>query len=152
MAEIAVAFVIGALVGGCAHRTISDPPPPPLPPPPPPPLPKRLSVIKRILARPRMKNELGIDDVLDSVTGEDLRVLHGIEPPHQCLAKELPLLPDMSRRLDLHEIVSVGATLRKAPRPMTIDEKRDLFFTGPNPVHVELMEKRKQCEPFAGLM
>eukprot|EP00727_Mastigamoeba_balamuthi_P006876 m51a1_g2809 hypothetical protein (139) ;mRNA; f:127302-127718 len=118
--EVAVAFAAGTFVGAVVARRRATasaaapdagaPPAPPLPPPSPP--------------RGRILSHAASLDLEGTVSadGEDLRTREGPRTPRGAQGREAGPLAAVTKK-DIAQVM-----LRKAPRPLTVDEKRLAFF------------------------
>lgn len=156
--EIAAAFIGGVVAGGCGSLAFSmnakpeqqqTPPlvkliPPPLPPPLPPPSPLQQNTGKRIFKPKKLlklRCDLHLETIVDPITGEDMR--DPIERPQPILQESEVLRNSESRvEIKLTEVLNITTRLRKAPKPMSIEEKREAFFAK-SPLFQELLSKKK---------
>lgn len=132
--EIGAAFMVGAIAGGWVANSMASVKGS-LPPPPPPPLPP----IER--KRTKIVN-LHIEQILDPSTGEDIRTCGNITAPMSATV-QLPA-PTAKPIIKLSDIAQASANLKRAPRPLTMDEKR-LAFTAA-PLFVELLKTTPQAQ------
>ncbi|MDR3540345.1 MAG: hypothetical protein P4L69_05180 [Desulfosporosinus sp.] len=125
-----MAFLAGAVAGGCLAGALplsSKTTAPCFVPPPPPPLPS--AVIQRkskkmLSMRPPVVN-LHLEQILDPSTGEDIRIRK-----------------NKTQKVALDDILKITGSLKKAPRLLTIDEKKSSFST--SPLLVELLKVTPQ--------
>ena len=126
--EIGAAFVVGAVAGGWFANSMASVRGAPIPPPPPPPPPAGRAPMAR-----RRAVDLHIERILDPDTGEDKR-----GAPVQAH----PLREEAKLSVKLSDIALVK--LKKAPRPLTMDEKRATFAAVP--LFVELLKTTPQAK------
>jgi hypothetical protein len=77
-----------------------------------------------------------LETALDPITGEDTRTMLE-EPPPLPSVSPLAAAEKLPPRITTAEIVRVS--LRRAPPPLTVEQKRAAFFAGAGPVHAELL-------------
>jgi len=156
--EIVAAFIGGVVAGGCGSLafkrgtdgSLSATSPPLAPPPPPPPLPvpepsvgnqpRRVYKSKKLL---KLRCDLHLEAIVDPVTGEDLRGRSPLLSAESGAHTETKTATTSARvEIKLTDVVNISTNLKKAPRQMSIDEKREAFFAK-SPLFTELLSKKK---------
>ena len=127
----AIAFVAGAVIGAAARSMSSFQQKVP-PPPPPPPFPPNISKKPKTRIFYRMKS-LPIDK-----NGEDTLV----REEDSGFIVDKPILLESPPKITEKAIAEI--VLKEAPPLMSVEQKRDAFFQGPTPVHVELLQRHLQ--------
>lgn len=134
LAEAAAAsFAMGAVFGAVAGTHIITPsavePPPPPPPPPPP------------IRKPKVKIFYKMTTIPLGADGEDTRHRSdkNTEPPDILLPRPPPPLIEKNTRVTTEALGTVA--LRRAPPPLSLEQKKALFFRPQLPLHIELIQR-----------
>ena len=134
--EIGAAFLVGAVAGGWVAGSIASVkkaaasvPPPPLPPPLP------MNVVHREKKMKKKIIDLHLGDILNPATGEDTRKHGDADVATEDIGSEEPAA---TGKIKLVELLSATSKLKKAPKLLSMEEKRSLFEVPP--LFVELLK------------
>jgi len=142
MAEICTAFIVGAVAGGWVVASAKKEGPPPVPPPPPPPMSVNVRKPKRLLSMKVV--DLHLEQILDPVTGEDTRGHYFGDRKQE--ERQTQTLVSRRTKLEVNQcdLALVTSKLKRAPKPLSMEEKRAGFAVPA--LFVELLKNTPQMQ------